>query len=101
MLVTTIKIYFNSWLRSYTRIRWYYTNCRKKYSINFTKSNTKFCLSLHYNRENSYLFVNGTEIHRFKSKSFDMDKGEPISRKISLGNISTGFSTDNMKKMFI
>ena len=29
----------------------------KLYSINFTKENTKFCLSLHYNGENSYLFV--------------------------------------------
>ena len=31
----------------------------KKFSINFTKENTKFCLSLHYNADNSYLFVNG------------------------------------------
>ena len=30
------------------------------YSINFTKDNTKVCLSLHYNRANSYLFVHGT-----------------------------------------
>ena len=29
----------------------------KLYSINFTKENTKFCLSLHYNGANSYLFV--------------------------------------------
>ena len=32
----------------------------KLYSINFIKENTKFCLSLHYNEANSYLFVNGT-----------------------------------------
>ena len=31
----------------------------KMYSINFTKEYTKFCLSLHYNGANSYLFVNG------------------------------------------
>ena len=31
----------------------------KLYSINFTKTNTIFCLSLHYNVANSYLFVNG------------------------------------------
>ena len=31
-------------------------------SINFTKENTEFYLSLHYNGANSYLFVNGTEI---------------------------------------
>ena len=29
--------------------------------ISFSKSNTKFCLSLHYNDE-SYLYVNKTEI---------------------------------------
>ena len=32
----------------------------KLYSINFTKHNAMFCLSLHYNGVNSYLFVNGT-----------------------------------------
>ena len=31
-------------------------------SINFTVIKKKFCLSLHYNGGNSYLFVNGTEI---------------------------------------
>ena len=29
----------------------------KKFSINFSKPNAKFCLSLHYNGDNSYLFV--------------------------------------------
>ena len=28
----------------------------------------KFSLSLHYNRANSYLFVNGIEIYKFKTK---------------------------------
>ena len=32
----------------------------KMYSTNFTEKNEKFCLSLHYNRKDSYLFVNGT-----------------------------------------
>ena len=40
----------------------------KMYSINFSKNNTKFCLSLHYNGANSYLFVNGTEIIELKQK---------------------------------
>ena len=31
----------------------------KIYLINFTKVNTKFCLSLYYNEANSCLFVNG------------------------------------------
>ena len=35
---------------------------KKIYSINFTVTKKKFCLSLHYNGANSYLFVNSTEI---------------------------------------
>ena len=40
----------------------------KKYSINFTESRKKFYLTLHYNRPNSCLFVNGVEIHKCKGK---------------------------------
>ena len=40
----------------------------KMYSINFTVTKKKFCLSLHYNGANSYLFVNSTEIYKFKAK---------------------------------
>ena len=36
---------------------------QKMYSINFTVTKKKFCLRLHYNGSNSYLFVNGTEIY--------------------------------------
>ena len=32
---------FYSWLRPYTRIRWYNIDCRKKYSINLTESRKK------------------------------------------------------------
>ena len=39
----------------------------KKFSINFAKAKTKFCLSLHYNADNSYLFVNGKETYKFKA----------------------------------
>ena len=34
----------------------------KQSDINFRKAKTKFCLSLHYNADNSYLFVNGKQI---------------------------------------
>ena len=34
----------------------------KMYSITFTVTRKKFCLSIHYNGANSYLFVNGIEI---------------------------------------
>ena len=42
------------------------------YSINFIVTKKKFCLSLHYNGANSYLFVNGTEISKFKAKDFEI-----------------------------
>ena len=61
------KKHSNSWERSNTKIRTY-TNCRKNVLINFTVTKKKFCLSLHYNGGNSYLFVNGTEIYKFKAK---------------------------------
>ena len=44
----------------------------KLYSINFTEINKKFCFSLHYNRSNSYLFVNGTGIYKFKAKDSEI-----------------------------
>ena len=65
----------------------------KMYSINFTVTNIKFCLSLHYNGANSYLFVNGTEIYKFKAKD-----SEIVASPLCLGNISKDWSTDNMKK---
>ena len=65
----------------------------KLYSINFTKENTKFCLSLHYNGANSYLFVNGKEIIKFKAKH-----SEIVAYPLWLGNISKDWSVDNMKK---
>ena len=33
-----------------------------EYSINPSRSKRKFCLSLHYNESNSFLFVNATKI---------------------------------------
>ena len=44
----------------------------KMYSINFSKDNVKFCLGLYYNGPNIYLFVNGTEIIKFKAKDSDI-----------------------------
>ena len=63
------------------------------YSINFTLTKNKFCLSLHYNGTNSYLFVNGTKIYKFKAKD-----SEIVASPLCLGNISKDWSTDNMKK---
>ena len=66
----------------------------KMYPINFTVTSVQFCLSLHYNGGNSYLFVKGTEIYKFKVKD-----SEIVSSPLCLGNISKDWSTDNMKKI--
>ena len=41
----------------------------KEYAINFSEQKKKFCLSLYCNSANSYLFVNGAEIYKFKAKN--------------------------------
>ena len=68
-------------------------SAEKMYLINFTKVNTKFCLSLHYNGANSYLFVNGTEIHKFTAKDSMI-----VPYNLCLGNVSKDFSASSMKK---
>ena len=45
---------------------------------------------MYYDGANSYLFANGTEIHKFKAKDSEI--------ALRLGNISKDFSVDNMKK---
>ena len=40
---------------------------KKKISVNISKTNSKFCLSLHSNADNNYLFVNEKEISKFKA----------------------------------
>ena len=44
-----------------------YGSPEKKFSINFSIVSTKFYLGLHYNGDNSYLFVNEKEIFKFKA----------------------------------
>ena len=41
----------------------------KMYSSNFTAENKVFCLSLHYNGDDSYSFVNGKEVTKFEANS--------------------------------
>ena len=65
----------------------------KMYSINFTVTKKKLCLSLHYNGAISYLFVNSTEIYNIKAKD-----SEIVATPLCLGNISKDWSVDNVKK---
>ena len=55
-------------------------------SPDFTFANKTFYLSLHYNDDNSYLFVNGKEVIKFK------DKNQGVSGKLSLVNILADFN---------
>ena len=59
------------------------------YPVNFTFTKKKFCLSLHYNGGNSYLFVNGKEIVKFKVKDSAI-----VATPLCLGNISKDWSAD-------
>ena len=61
------------------------------YSINFTATKKKFSLSLNYSGVNSYLFVGGTEIYKFKDS-------EIVPAPLCLGNISKDWSVDDMKR---
>ena len=48
---------------------------------------------MHYNGANSCLFVNGTEIIKFKAKD-----SEIVATPLWLGNITKDWSIDNMKR---
>ena len=66
---------------------------KKMYLANFTEDNKTFCLSLHYNGDNSYLFVNGEEIISFKAKDSVI-----VLYPLCLGNISKDFDLSYMEK---
>ena len=68
-------------------------SAKKMYSVDFTVTGKKLCLSFHYNGANSYLFVNGKEIHKLKAKDFKI-----VATPLCLENISKDLSVDNMKK---
>ena len=76
---------------------------KKKFSINFTRANTKFCLSLHYNADNDYLFVNGKEMIKSTKKMFPThfclegisdEFSATESREVSLNRNVYDFSVD-------
>ena len=65
----------------------------KIYSQNFTAANKKFVLSLHYNGNDSYLFVNGKQELKFKAKDDQI-----VKEILCLGNISDDWTTSNTEK---
>ena len=61
-------------------------------SNNFSRAKIKFCLCLNYNKNNSFLFVNTTQIYHFKAK----DSIKPYL--LCLGNISKDFAAKIKEK---
>ena len=68
--------------------------------------NTKFCLSLHYNGDESYLYLNKTEVYKFKTKdninwydfclgSVSKDYTKDEQSEISLNGAVYDFSVDH------
>ena len=70
---------------------------KKSLSINFAKGNTKLCLSLHYNADNSYLFVNEKEIFEFKANN----KNVNFPTQFCLRSISDGFSATESRDVYL
>ena len=64
-----------------------------KYFVNFRDQKRKFCLSLHYNGSNNFLFVNSTKIYQLKAKI-----SETTPYPLCFRNISKDFAVNNMKK---
>ena len=65
----------------------------KMYSKHFTQPRIKFVLSLHYNGDNSYLFVNGKQELKFKAKTENF-----VKEKLCIGNLSDKWSTSESEK---
>ena len=62
-------------------------------SQNFTQPSKKFVLSLHYNGDDSYLFVNGKQELKFKCKTDQL-----VKEKLCLENLSNQWTTSESEK---
>ena len=65
----------------------------KNFYRNFTDPGKTFLLSLHYIGENSYLFVNGRQELKFKTKSEHL-----VKQKLCMGNLSDQWTTSESEK---
>ena len=66
----------------------------KNFYRNFTHPGKKFVLSLHYNGDDSYLFVNGRQELKFKCKTDQL-----VKEKLCIGNLSDQWIRVNQKKL--
>ena len=65
----------------------------KMYYRNFTDPGKTFALSLHYNGNNSYLYVNGNQELKFKAKTDQL-----LKEKLCLGNLSDQWTMSESEK---
>ena len=65
----------------------------KNFYRNFTDFGKKFVLSLHYNGDNSCLFVNGRQELKFKAKTDQL-----VKEKLCIGNLSDQWTTSESEK---
>ena len=65
----------------------------KNFYRNFTNPGKKFVLSLHYNGDDSYLFVNGRQELKFKCKTDQL-----VKEKLCIGNLSDQWTTSESEK---
>ena len=65
----------------------------KNYWRNFTDPGKKYVLSLHYNGDNSYLFVNGIQELKFKAKTDQL-----VKEKLCIGNLSDQWTARESEK---
>ena len=65
----------------------------KTYSQDFTQPSKKFGLSLHYNGDDSYLFVNGKQELKFKAKTDQL-----VKEKLCIGNLSDQWTASESDK---
>ena len=68
---------------------------RKSLALVLVKQMRKIYLSLHYNNDKSYFFINGKEIFKFKSDN----KNVKFLTQFCLGSISNGFRATESKEV--
>ena len=69
------------------------TYAEKMYYRIFTDPGKKFALSLHYNDNDSYLYVNGNQELKFKAKTDQL-----VKKKLCIGNLSDQWTTSESEK---
>ena len=67
----------------------------KEFNINFSKADTKFCFSFHYDTDNIFLLANGKEIFKFKADN----KNVNYTTQSCIRSLSNEFSATESRKV--